>query len=272
MTAPDTDRGPSAVAPVPILGLEVARLREAEAAAVVVDRAAAGRGCWMVTANLDHLRRYRRERSSRELIDRADLVVADGAPLVWASRLAGDPLPERVAGSSMVWRIAELAARRGTSVFLLGGNPGTAERAARVLCERFPGLEVAGVLCPAFGFERDEGERAAVERRVVAAGPGIVLVGLGFPKQDLLIKRLRTSLSGASFVGVGVSFSFLAGEVDRAPELVQKLGLEWLYRLVQEPSRLARRYLLDGLPFALVLMAAALRTRLSRATSRSPGA
>lgn len=249
---------------VEVEGLEFAALTERETADLVVEAAAAGHGVWTITANLDHLRRFRREPRARGLIGAADLVVADGSPIVWASRLAGTPLPERVAGSSMVWSIAAAAAGAGASLFLLGGNPGTADRAAARLSEWAPGLRVAGTLCPEFGFERDQRRLAEVEAAVVAAEPDVVLVGLGFPKQDDLIGRLRPLLPAASFVGVGISFSFVAGEVPRAPGVLQKLGLEWAHRLVQEPRRLAHRYLVDGLPFALLLLAGALRNRLAR--------
>lgn len=252
----------SAPRSVRVQGLEFAALTEREAAEAVVAAAVGGHGVWTITANLDHLRRFRREPGARALLDGADLIVADGSPIVWASRLAGTPLPERVAGSSMVWGIAAAAARAGASLFLLGGNPGTAVQAAERLAERAPGLRIAGTLCPEFGFEHDDRRLAEIEAAVCAAAPDVVLVGLGFPKQDQLIERLRPLLPAASFVGVGISFSFIAGEVSRAPDVVQKMGLEWAHRLVQEPRRLARRYLVDGLPFALLLLAESLRRRL----------
>jgi N-acetylglucosaminyldiphosphoundecaprenol N-acetyl-beta-D-mannosaminyltransferase len=250
-------RRPEPLPCVRIMGAPIAAVTEADAVRAIVDDAVAGRGHWTITANLDHLRRYRREPTARKLIDEADMVVADGAPLVWAGRLAGAPLPERVAGSNMIWSISEAAGRRGASVFLLGGDPGVADRAAPILRERCPGLQIAGVLCPARGFEADPRRLDTIERTVAAAAPQIVFVGLGFPKQDLLIARLREILPGASFIGVGISFSFVAGDVARAPRWTRRLGLEWLHRLAQEPRRLVRRYLVEGVPFALELLACA---------------
>jgi N-acetylglucosaminyldiphosphoundecaprenol N-acetyl-beta-D-mannosaminyltransferase len=246
---------------VRIMDATIGAVTEADAVRWIVDAAAARRGSWTITANLDHLRRYQDEPAAKELIDDADLVVADGLPLVWASQLAGTPLPERVAGSNMVWSLCEQASRREIPVFLLGGNPGTAVRAAAVLRKRFPGLEVAATLCPPFGFEANPVEIDFIRRRVGESGAGIVLVGLGFPKQDLLIRRLRESSPEASFVGVGVSFSFVAGELMRAPAWAGALGVEWLFRLFQEPRRLLRRYLVDGAPFALRLLGHATRHR-----------
>ncbi len=240
-----------------VMGARFAAVTESEAVEEIVDVAMKRRGHWTITANLDHLRCYQREPVARQLIDHADLVVADGTPLIWASRIAGAPLPERVPGSNMVWSISEAARRHDASLFLLGGNPGVAERAAQVLVERYRGLRVAGTLCPPMGFEKDVGEIDRIQREVGEAAPDIVFVGLGFPKQDLLIQKLRGVLPHASFIGVGVSLSFVAGEMPRAPAWTHTLGVEWLYRLLQEPRRLIRRYLLQGIPFALRLLTSA---------------
>jgi N-acetylglucosaminyldiphosphoundecaprenol N-acetyl-beta-D-mannosaminyltransferase len=246
-----------------VMGVPIAAIHEAEAVRRIIDAVTAQRGLWTITANLDHLRRYRRETVARELINEADLVIADGAPLVWASRLAGAALPERVAGSDMIWSISEAAGRREASVFLLGGDPGVADRAARVLSEHYARLEVVGTLCPAMGFERDERQLDHIQREVARAAPDIVFVGLGFPKQDLLIRRLRKLLPHTSFIGVGMGLGFVAGDVSRAPGWTHGLGLEWLYRLLQEPRRLVRRYLVQGMPFALRLLSSALWHRAS---------
>jgi N-acetylglucosaminyldiphosphoundecaprenol N-acetyl-beta-D-mannosaminyltransferase len=241
----------------------MAMVTEAHAVHAIIAAAEAGDGHWTITANLDHLRRYHENRAERELIDEADLVVADGMPLIWASRLAGEPLPERVAGSSMVWSICEIASTSGQSIFLLGGDPGVADGAAAVFQERYPGLRIAGTACPSPGFEHDELELNRLLRQVVEARPQIVFVALGFPKQDLLIRSLRNALPHASFLGVGISLSYATGDVSRAPEWVCQLGLEWAYRLAQEPTRqLARRYLIDGLPFGLRLIVSAARRRI----------
>jgi len=248
-----------------IMGAPMGVVTEADAVRTIVDAAVAGSGHWTITANLDHVRRYQQNPLQRALIDDADLVVADGMPLIWASRLAGEPLPERVSGSSMVWSICEAASAREQSIFLLGGDPGVAERAAQIFQERNPGLQIAGTACPPVGFDGDEQELKRVERQVCAAGPRIVFVALGFPKQDLLIRRLRDCLPAASFLGVGISLSYATGDLSRPPTWICNLGLEWAYRLWQEPTRrLARRYLLDGLPFALKLTFFAARHRTRR--------
>ncbi len=193
----------------------------------------------------------------RPLFESADFLLADGMPLIWASRLAkleGGGLRERVPGSTLAVKLAARAASHGWRIFLLGGAPGTADAAARVLRATHSELQIAGTACPALGFESDPEQMRALEEQLVAAAPDVVYVALGFPKQELLIQRLRHVLPRATFIGVGISLSFIAGTVQRAPGWVQRLGLEWTHRLMQEPKRLARRYLIHDLPFAVFVL------------------
>jgi N-acetylglucosaminyldiphosphoundecaprenol N-acetyl-beta-D-mannosaminyltransferase len=223
---------------------------------------AQGRGGWLVTANLDHLHRYRRDPALRTLYARASLIVADGMPLVWASRVKGEALPERVAGSALITRFAERAALEGRSLYLLGGDPGAAEACGRVLCQRAPGLRIVGHAAPRVDVPPSDAQVADVLAELRRAAPDLLLVGMGSPKQEWLIDRLRDALPHTWMVGVGISFSFVAGEVARAPKWMQATGLEWVHRLAQEPRRLAKRYLLDDLPFAATLFAHAAAARL----------
>jgi N-acetylglucosaminyldiphosphoundecaprenol N-acetyl-beta-D-mannosaminyltransferase len=233
-----------------LYGMPLSVVTEAQVVQHVISESLAGRGGWVITPNLEHLRLFRRERKLRPMFDAAQLVTADGMPLVWASRIQLTPLPERVSGSAMIHTLTAAAARAGISVFFLGGNPRAAERAAVLLAEECPGLIVAGTLCPPIGFETDDRQFEAIRARLIAAQPGVVYVGLGFPKQELLIQRLRADLPKTWFLGIGISFSFVTGEVKRAPIYMQRFGLEWLHRLIQEPQRLGKRYLVHGLPFA----------------------
>lgn len=219
------------------------------------------RGGHIVTANVDITRLVARDPEAARLVAGATLVVADGMPLVWASRLRGDALPERVAGASLVLSLCEAAAADGCSVFLLGGDPGIPEGAARALQARYPSLRIAGSDSPPLGFEHNETGVARIVAAVAAAAPGLVLVGLGFPKQEHLIERLRQAVPRAWYLGCGAGIAMVAGQFRRAPGYLQGLGLEWMHRLVLEPRRLARRYLRHDLPFALGLLAAAARQR-----------
>jgi len=251
--------------------LRIASLTASECVAHVLRELAAGRGGWLLTANLDHLRLCERDPDYLRLCRNASLVVADGMPLVWASRLQRTPLPERVAGSDLIGELCAAIARTGRGVYLLGGPPGDAEAAARALRERIPGLRVCGIAAPAPGFERDPGAQAGVLADVRDARPDLVFVALSKPNQERQIARLRSELPRAWFVGVGITFSFLAGRVRRAPAWMQHSGLEWLHRLAQEPRRLSRRYLVDGVPLGLKLLGnAALRRSGPTRSRRAP--
>jgi N-acetylglucosaminyldiphosphoundecaprenol N-acetyl-beta-D-mannosaminyltransferase len=229
-------------------------LTEREVISIVRDAWTAGRGGSVITVNADIARAGARKPALAEFIDSGSLVLADGMPLVWVTRVAPPKLPERVAGSSLVLSLSEAAATDGRSVFVLGGADGVPTRAAGALCARFEGLNIAGIASPPFGFDRtDEGIRRVVTA-VASAAPDLVLVGLGFPKQERLIAHLREAWPAAWYLACGAGISMAAGDFRRASPLMQKLGLEWVHRLVLEPRRLAGRYLRDDLPFALGLL------------------
>jgi N-acetylglucosaminyldiphosphoundecaprenol N-acetyl-beta-D-mannosaminyltransferase len=261
------DRGDDS-APMPRIllgGIGIDPVTERGAVQRVLDALEAGRGGQIVTPNVDIVAAARRSRELRHIIAASDLVVADGAPLVWASRVAGKPLPERVAGSDLVWSLAAAAASRGLRIALLGGTPNGAarptERAAEILEARYPGLKVVGAWCPPMGFDRDASQWAALVERVEAAAPDLVYVGLGFPKQEHVMVRLRAVAPNAWFLGCGASIDFIAGYRRRAPKWMQRTGTEWLFRMLSEPRRLAKRYLKDDLPEAVRLLAEACRER-----------
>ena len=238
---------------ITLMNAAVHRVTAREAIDHITSSARAGVGGWVITPNLDILRRLVTDVSFARDCAEATLRLPDGMPLVWASRLQKTPLPERVAGSDLIWSLTAAAAEQGLSVFLLGGNPGAAADAAAVLSARHPTLRVAGVLCPEFGFEADPARVVSIVAQVAEARPDIVYVALGSPKQEHLIRDLRPVLPSAWFLGIGISFSFVSGEVARAPRWMQRLGLEWFHRLVNDPRRLFARYIVQGLPFAVRL-------------------
>jgi N-acetylglucosaminyldiphosphoundecaprenol N-acetyl-beta-D-mannosaminyltransferase len=258
---------------IEIAGVRIHRVSAGEAVNHIGNAIAAGAGGWVLTPNLDILRRLRLNREFHALCEGVTLRLADGMPLVWASWLQGTPLKERVAGSDMIWRLCERAATESWRVVFIGGAPGqdgrgAAAAAARKLMENYPGLNVAGTFCPPFGFESDSCYVQDLYCSVTELKPELVFVGLGSPKQEHLIAGLREHVPSAWLLGIGISFSFASGEVRRAPQWMRLAGLEWVHRLKQEPRRLARRYLVDGLPFAVYLLSVSFfaRYRLSRSS------
>lgn len=243
------------------MGVCVHAVTERQCVSWISDAWDQGRGGWLHTVNLDHLRMIHAGIFFPHELPDAELRVCDGAPLVWASRLQGTPLPERVAGSNLIRSLTESAAASQRSVFFLGGNPGSAEGAAAQLLEEFPGFKVAGILCPDFGFEKNPAALEEVAQILRKSEADLVFVALGGPKSERLIQDWKRMMPSTWWAGVGISFSFVTGEVKRAPRWVQASGLEWTHRLLQEPRRLAKRYLVYGLPFALRLFAHSLKQR-----------
>ena len=222
-----------------------------------VDRAAAvdrirhllssGTSHQIVTVNLDFLSIAARNVRFQQTINAADLAVPDGMPLVWLSRLKGQPMTERVTGVDLVDDCCQIAAEAGVGVFLLGAAPGVADAAAIELQRRHPGLRVVGTYSPPIG-ELDARESAEMVQRVRDAAPGFLFVALGAPRQDLWIRDHLAQLEVPVSMGIGCVLDLLAGSVTRAPVWMQRAGLEWAYRLANEPGRLWRRYLLKDLP------------------------
>jgi N-acetylglucosaminyldiphosphoundecaprenol N-acetyl-beta-D-mannosaminyltransferase len=247
-----------------LLGMKIARVDRWQLVDHLFAELAERRGGWVVTANLDFLRRHVREPDMRELFEQADVRVADGMPLLWAANLQGDPLPERVPGSSLVSLLAERAAREGRSVYLLGGDDGAAEGTATKWRARWPSIRIGGWSNPWIAIPPRPSEVEAIVAALGSNVPDILLVGLGSPKQEHLIQALRPHLPHTWMIGVGISFSFEAGMVQRAPPLMRRIGLEWVHRLGQEPRRLARRYLVDDLPFAVHMLTRMLLHRRRR--------
>lgn len=193
----------------------------------------------IITLNPEFVWTARKHAAFRETINHAELVVADGMGIIWASRILGHPFPERVAGSDLLPRLAERCARRGYRLFLLGAAPGVAEQAADILQRRFPGLQIAG----AYAGSPRPAEAPHILGMIRAARPDVLAVAYGAPKQDLWIHQHAQALGEAGVgvaLGVGGTFDFIAGRVRRAPLWVQRLGLEWAFRIVAQPRRIWR--------------------------------
>lgn len=228
-------------------GVLVDRVDLASAASRVREFVKSGVPHQIVTVNLDFLSIASRDSEFRDTLNAAHLAVADGMPLVWLSRMKGSPLLERVAGVELVGECCRMAAENGESVFLLGAAPGVAAAAGRALESKYPGLRIAGAYSPRMGaLRRKENQR--IIRMIRRAGPTFLFVALGAPRQDIWIRDHLDQLQVPVAMGVGCVLDVLAGSVRRAPLWMQRYGLEWAFRLVQEPQRLWRRYLLKDVP------------------------
>ncbi len=210
---------------------------------------------YVVTPNVDHAVMFQTNTDLQRSYEGASLVLADGAPVVLASRLLRKALPERVAGSDLVPALFEAASQNSDAttqplrVYLLGAGPGVANRAATVIHERWSGVKVVGTLSPPMGFEHDEAENERILKAVAKCQPDLVLIGLGAPKQELWIGRHADRLQAKAALCIGATIDFLAGEKSRSPRWMQKLGLEWVHRVATEPTRLAKRYARDAWVF-----------------------
>ncbi len=216
---------------------------------------------FVCTGNLDHLAIAAADPEFKAAYDAADLVVADGAPVVWLSKLGGTPLKERVAGSDLFWTLGEASAQHGVTLFFLGGAPGAADAAKAELEKRYPGTKIIGTYCPPFETFGTQEEQDKIRDVVQASKPDILLVAFGAPKQEKWIAKNLERLDVPIAIGVGGSFEMASGMLKRAPVWMQRSGLEWAYRFAQQPRRLFDRYIVRDIPH---LAKAAARTAFGR--------
>lgn len=237
-----------------ICGIWIDNLSMSESVSRIGEFVRARKPSYVVTPNVDHLVKLQKDELFRRIYDDATLVLADGMPLIWHSYFLGTPLKAKVSGSDLVPELCENAAKEGYKLFFLGGRPGAAEKAKAVLEKKYPGIQIVGAYCPAFGFEKYVKENLKIVEMIKQAAPDILLVGLGAPKQEKWIYNYYQLLGVPVSIGVGVTFELIARIVSRAPKWMQGVGLEWFWRLSMEPRRLWRRYLLDCPRFLILVL------------------
>jgi N-acetylglucosaminyldiphosphoundecaprenol N-acetyl-beta-D-mannosaminyltransferase len=237
----------------PVLGVRIEALQIADVVAQMEEWIRNRDGSHSIAATSMHgIVEAQRDPTFKETLNSTDLVVPDGMPLVWLGRRAGCRLPRRVYGPDLILAFCEQTAGRGYRHFFYGGEPGVPERLAESLKRRFPPMEVCGTFSPPFR-SLNEGEDREIGNMISRAAPDVLWVGLGTPKQERWMRGHRDRLNVPVFVSVGAAFDFLSGRRSQAPSWMREYGLEWLFRLVQEPRRLWRRYLVDGLRFVAYL-------------------
>lgn len=230
---------------IKFMNIEIDNLTMTEALDAIEELVAADKNAYVVTPNVDHIIQLERGGEIVEVYKHADLILCDGKPLTQIAKWYGTPIREKISGSDLFPLLCERAAKKGYKMFFLGAAEGVAAKAARNLENRYPGLNVCGVYSPPYGFENDESEMDKITKMIKDASPQILIVGLGAPKQEKFIYHNRERLGVPVSLGLGASLDFEAGQIKRAPKWMADHGLEWFYRITQDPKRLAKRYLVD---------------------------
>jgi N-acetylglucosaminyldiphosphoundecaprenol N-acetyl-beta-D-mannosaminyltransferase len=212
-------------------------------------------GCsYVVTPNLDHIVMLEKDKEFVDVYANADLILADGKPLIWISKYLKKPIKEKISGSDLFPYMCVMCAQNGYSIFILGAAEGIAKKAADNLCDRFPGLKIVGTYSPPFGFEKDKEELKKIERMIKVSKPDILAVSLGSPKGEKFIYKHLEQYDISLGISIGATIDFEAGNVKRAPKWVADNGFEWLFRISQDPKRLFKRYLNDAISIIPIVM------------------
>ena len=208
---------------------------------------------YVVTPNVDHIVKLENDIEFQSVYKDADLILTDGMPLIWISKMKKNPIKEKVSGSDLFPKVCDLASKNGYKVFLLGAAEGVAAKAAINLERKYKGLNIVGTYSPSYGFENKKEEIDNIIKMINEVKPDILAVGLGAPKQEKFLYRYRKELNVPVSLAIGASIDFEAGNVTRAPIWMQKRGLEWFYRLIKEPKRMYKRYLVDDIKILKIL-------------------
>ncbi|BAB80202.1 N-acetyl-mannosamine transferase [Clostridium perfringens str. 13] len=209
---------------------------------------------YVVTPNVDHIVKLENDKEFQEVYKNADLILTDGMPLIWISKIKGNPIKEKISGSDFFPKLCERAAEKGYSLFLLGAAEGVAAKAAKNLKEKYESLDIVGTYSPSYGFEKKDDEIKMIIEMINEAKPDILAVGLGAPKQEKFLHKYRNDLNVPISLAIGASIDFEAGNINRAPKWMQNSGFEWAYRLIKEPKRMFKRYVIDDMKiFKLII-------------------
>ena len=200
---------------------------------------------YVVAINVDVVMKIEKDSYLKKVVDNADMVLVDGKPLVWISKLHGKPLKAKISGSDLVPLLCEVAAEKGYKIFIIGGKNGIAEQAKIKLENRLPKIKIVGAYAPPFGFEKNESELNKINRMISEAHPDLLIACFGCPKQEKWIYENIEKYDAKVSVCAGATVDFLAGNVKRAPRWMSEHGLEWFYRFTQEPKRMFKRYFVD---------------------------
>lgn len=202
---------------------------------------------YVVAINVDVVMKIEEDVYLKEITDNADMVLVDGKPLVWIARWHKHPVKAKISGSDLVPILCKVAAKKGYSIFIIGGKDGIADQAKQKLEEKHPGIKIVGTYAPPFGFEKDEGELNKINEIIIEAHPDLLIACFGCPKQEKWIYENFKKYDAKISLCAGATVDFLAGNVNRAPKWMSEHGFEWFYRFLQEPKRMFKRYFVDDM-------------------------
>lgn len=201
---------------------------------------------YVVTPNMDHIVLMEKDELFKEIYDNADLILTDGKPLLWIAKKQGTPIKEKISGSDFFPEMCKLAAKNGFRIYILGAAEGVAAKAAENLRMKYERLQIVGTYSPPIGFEKDNEEVRNIIKKINDSEADILAVALGSPKGEKFIYSIREKISAALSISIGATIDFEAGNVRRAPKWMSNIGLEWLFRITQDPGRLIKRYWNDA--------------------------
>jgi len=247
---------------IKILGIRFARINMENALKVIEGSIAKRRKFQVCVTNAYSLVLMQKDEKFKDITDSADLVVADGKSLVWISRLYGEPIPERVAGPDLAYELCKTSAKKGYNLFFLGSSPTISRKMVERLKKMFPSLQIVGAYSPPFKKQLLKRQNEKMIALINKVKPDVLFVGLGAPKQEKWIWKHKDELQVLVSIGVGAAFDFIAGTVKRAPRWMQKCGLEWFFRLCQEPGRLWKRYLIGNAIFLWLVLKEFIKIRI----------
>jgi len=212
------------------------------------------KNAYVVTPNVDHIIKLEKDCELQEVYNKADLILTDGKPLIWLSKVYKTPIKEKISGSDLFPLLCEMAAEKGYKMYFFGAAEGVAAKACENLTNRFPGLQVVGTYSPPYGFENDEEKMNNIIGMIKSVEPHILVVALGCPKQEKFIMKYKEQLGVPISLGLGASLDFEAGNIKRAPKWMCNNGLEWFYRLYKEPKRMFKRYIINDMKIFGLMM------------------
>lgn len=238
---------------IKFMNIEIDNLTMQEALSSIEKLIQEKKNAYVVTPNVDHIVRIEKDSELKKAYENADLILTDGKPLLWIANWHGTPIKEKISGSDLFPRLCQMASEKGYSMFFLGAAEGIAAKAAENLTKKNPRLNIVGTYSPPFGFESKPEEIEKIKNQIKRTHPEILVIGLGCPKQEKFMYHYCNELEVPISLGLGASFDFEAGNIKRAPRWMSNHGLEWLYRITQDPKRLVKRYFTDLIIFVLAV-------------------